>query len=85
MVYPMPSKKVVQAAWEKAASVRGRDPATWRRDEEGNLIRAASYGTQGEYGWEVDHRKPVAKGGTDDPCNLRALHTTANREKSDKY
>ena len=80
----MVSKKDVESAWERAATIRGQNPDTWRRDEEGNRIRKASYGTLGDYGWEVDHRNPVAKGGTDNPRNLRALHHEANREKSDK-
>ncbi len=80
----MVSKKDVQAAWEKAKTVRGRDPDVWRKDVEGNRIRHGSYGTTGEYGWEVDHKHPVSKGGSDDPKNLQALHWEENREKSDK-
>lgn len=48
-------------------------------------MRHGSYGTNGEYGWEIDHRKPSSKGGSDDDQNLRALNTDANRKKSDKY
>ena len=81
----MPSKKVIEQVWQKGAPVRGKNPDTFRKDAEGNTIRKASYGTQGEYGWEVDHKKPVEKGGTDDPRNLQPLHWQANREKSDKY
>jgi 5-methylcytosine-specific restriction endonuclease McrA len=80
----MVTKKDVEAAWEKAKPIKGRDPDVWRRDAEGNRIRHASYGTQGEYGWEVDHKHPVSKGGSDDPRNHQALHWEANREKSDK-
>ncbi len=80
----MPSNKVIEDNWEKAAVVRGRNPDAWRRDEEGNIIRWGSYGTVGEYGWEIDHRNPVAKGGTDSPRNLRALHWQENREKGDE-
>ncbi len=79
------TKKDVEGTWDRAATVHGKNPETWRKDEEGNLIRKGSYGTHREYGWEVDHRKPVSKGGTDDPRNLRALHTEENRKKSDKY
>ncbi len=79
------TKKDIEAAWERATTVRGEDPDVWRRDEQGNLIRWGSYGTEGKYGWEVDHRFPVSKGGSDDGRNLRALQTEANRKKSDKY
>ena len=80
----MPSKKVIEDNWEKASEIRGRNPDVWRRDEEGNIMRWGSYGTVGEYGWEIDHRNPVANGGTDHPRNLRALHWQENREKSDE-
>lgn len=77
--------KDVEKAWEQAAKLRNKNPETWRKDELGNIMRKGSYGTQGEFGWEIDHRKPVAKGGSDNPRNLRALNTEANRKKSDKY
>jgi 5-methylcytosine-specific restriction endonuclease McrA len=81
----MPSQKLIDQVWEKGKDIRGKDPDAWRRDAEGNKIRNASYGTKGEFGWEIDHKKPVEKGGTDDPRNLQPLHWKENREKSDKY
>jgi hypothetical protein len=80
----MPTKKQVENAWDRAAPIRGRSPDTWRRDEMGNECRKGSYGTQGEYGWEIDHRNPVSKGGTDHGRNLRILNTASYRRKSDK-
>jgi 5-methylcytosine-specific restriction endonuclease McrA len=81
----MVTKKQVEDAWDRAAKVRDKDPDVWRRDEMGNVVRKGSYGTQGEYGWEIDHRRPIAKGGTDHGRNLRILHTPSNRRKSDNY
>jgi len=78
------SNKKLDQIWERADTIRGRNPDTWRRDDEGNIIRWGSYGTVGEYGWEVDHRRPVAQGGSESIRNLRALHWEENREKSDK-
>lgn len=80
----MPSKKLIEQVWEKADPIRGRDENAWRRDEEGNIIRRGSYGTVGEYGWEIDHKNPVSKGGTDNIRNLRPLHWEENREKAGK-
>jgi len=80
----MPSKKLIEQIWDKGHTVRGRNPEVFRKDDEGNLIRKASYGTLGEYGWEVDHKNPINKGGTDNLRNLRPLHWEENREKSDK-
>ena len=76
------SKK--QKVWEKAHSIRGKNPDQYRRDAEGNVIRHASYGTLGKFGWEIDHKIPKSKGGSDAENNLRALHWEANREKGDK-
>ena len=81
----MASKKQINQAWEKAKTIRGRNSELWRRDATGNVIRKASYGTQGEYGWELDHKNPISKGGTDKPQNIRPLHWKENRQKSDKY
>ena len=80
----MPSKKDVEAAWDRASKVRGANPDTWRRDEVGKKIRKRSYGTVGEFGWELDHRNPKSKGGSDQGRNLRALNWKSNRRKSDK-
>ncbi len=80
----MPNKEQIEGAWDRARPVRGRNENTWRRDEEGNLIRRPSYGTEGNYGWEIDHRNPTSKGGTDNPRNLRALQWEENRKKGDK-
>lgn len=81
----MPTKKELDQIWEKAAPIKGKNPNVWRKDSHGNIIRKASYGTKGEYGWEIDHKKPKGKGGSDDPRNFQPLHWKTNRRKSDKY
>ena len=80
----MPTQKQIEQTWEKARKVRGKNPESWRKDDFGNTIRHGSYGTEGEYGWEIDHIKPVSKGGADQSKNLRALYWKKNRQKSDK-
>ena len=45
----------------------------------------SSYGKQSDMGWEVDHRHPVSKGGTDSSRNLQAVQWEENRSKSNKY
>jgi hypothetical protein len=81
----MAGKKKIDQVWDKGSPIKGENPDVWRKDSKGNTIRKASYGTKGEYGWEIDHKKPVVKGGTEDPRNLQPLHWETNREKSDKY
>lgn len=80
----MASKQKIEEVWDKGKEMRGKDPDVWRKDIYGNKIRFASYGTQGDYGWEIDHKNPKAKGGTDHGRNLQPLHWEENREKSDK-
>lgn len=81
----MATKKNIEDVWEKASTIRGKNPDVWRKDSKGQKIKKGSYGTQGEYGWHVDHKKPKAKGGSDDTRNLQALHWKENLKKSDKY
>jgi 5-methylcytosine-specific restriction endonuclease McrA len=79
----MPSKKQIQDSWEEAKSVRGRNPENWRKDIKGRRIRKGSYGTLGKFGWEVDHKFPKSKGGSNRDKNLQPLHWKSNRKKSD--
>ena len=80
----MATKKQIQDTWEEAKSIRSKDNDVWRKDKYGNKIRFGSYGTQGEYGWEIDHKNPKSKGGGDTDKNLQPLHWEENRKKSDK-
>ena len=81
----MASKKQIDQVWEKARKIRGENPDVWRKDNHGNKIRKASYGIQGEYGWELDHKNPKSKGGTDKAQNIQPLHWKENRKKGDKH
>lgn len=80
----MPTKADIDAAWNRAATIRGKAPDQYRRDELGNELYKPSYGTHGEKGWHLDHRNPKANGGTDHGRNLRILHWQANLRKGDK-
>ena len=69
--------------WNLAKKVRGKDPSKVRQDPYGNEIRYSQYGKDTKSGWEIDHIKPSARGGSDATRNLQALKTKINREKGD--
>jgi 5-methylcytosine-specific restriction endonuclease McrA len=79
----MPTKDLIDKVWNKAKKIPGEDPNKYRQDPYGNKIRKDSYGKNLAQGWEIDHIKPSARGGSDSLQNLQALQTKVNREKSD--
>jgi len=81
----MASQKRIDSAWEKAIPIRGQNPDVYRKDACGNKIRKASYGTHGNYGWELDHKKPLAKGGSNSSGNIQPLHWEENQKKGSTY
>lgn len=79
----MSDKKEI--AWENAHIIRGKNLDVYRKDDYGNVMYKSSYGKQSDMGWEVDHRHPISKGGTDSSRNLQAVQWEENRKKSDTY
>ncbi len=76
----------VLAVWQKATVVPGYDASEWRKDRCGAFISRLQYGnTQSQHGWEIDHIRPVAKGGDDAHINLQPLQWQNNRTKGDNY
>jgi 5-methylcytosine-specific restriction endonuclease McrA len=75
----------VNEVWERGNKIPGKDPNLYREDAAGNTIYRPSYGQDSEMGWEVDHKNPVDKGGSDNLRNLQPLQTSENRQKGKKY
>ena len=75
----------IDKVWEKGEIVPGEHPDLYRRDVTGRIIFWRSYGMDSRMGWEIDHKRPIAKGGTDSLRNLQPLQTRQNRKKGDQY
>ena len=78
-------EEIIDAVWNKAQTIEGKNPAEYRSDIIGNTLYLGSYGKQTIMGWEIDHIKPVSKGGTDELENLQALNSAANAKKGNTY
>lgn len=78
------TKAEIDAVWAKATPIPGQDKNVRRRDVCGHEIEYGAHGnTSSRYGWEIDHIKPVSKGGGDDLDNLQPLYWETNRDKAD--
>ena len=79
------TQEEINVAWEKAKIVSPDYSNEWRKDYAGAWIKRDRYGKQGDYGWEIDHLKPLDLDGTYDEENLVPLHWQNNRTKFNNY
>lgn len=78
-------EKIISEVWNKAQTIKGKNSAELRCDILGNVICFNLYGKKTILGWEIDHIKPVSKGGTDSFDNLQPLNTAANIHKGETH
>jgi 5-methylcytosine-specific restriction endonuclease McrA len=48
-------------------------------------MQRSEYGKTKDWGWEIDHIKPVSLGGSDNIDNLQLLQWENNRQKGDNF
>ncbi len=73
----------IEAVWKKGEI----EPiySGFRKDQCGASMHRSKYGKIEDWGWEIDHMKPISLGGSDDIDNLQPLQWENNRHKSDNY
>lgn len=78
------SDLVIQQVWAKGKIDANNDPAVFRKDACNAWIRFLEHGNRNsQYGWEIDHIRPVSQGGGDQLTNLQPLNWQNNAAKGD--
>jgi len=73
------------AVWRKGKPILGYDPNVMRYDSEGSIMLFSQHGNcESDFGWQIDHIHPKAKGGSDELFNLQPLNWRNNQRKKDK-
>lgn len=76
-------EETIEAVWRKGTP-EPKYPS-FRKDKCSASMQRSRYGKVEQWGWEIDHIKPVSKGGTDNLSNLQPLQSENNRHKGDDY
>ena len=71
------SQERLDQIWDKGGIIKGKNPDLYRKDKFGNKTSPM--------GWNVDHSKPQALGGTDHLNNLQPMNSRENSSKGKRY
>ena len=75
----------IDAVWNRAIPQESNNPDLFRKDYAGAWIKKSDYGKETEYGWEIDHLRPLAKDGDYSLNNLYPVQWRNNRKKGNSY
>lgn len=79
-------KATVRKIWKKYPKDPEFPDGQTKRDRYGKLIKFEDHGKRSKgTGWEIDHKQPKSKGGSDNYSNLEPMHWANNKRKSNKY
>jgi 5-methylcytosine-specific restriction endonuclease McrA len=80
------SQKTINKVYNKATPIKDVNPNIARIDASKNIILKDSYGNTNKPGsWDIDHKYPKSKGGTNNIRNLQPLNSHTNRSYGNKY
>ena len=77
-------KETLDKIFRKGSEIKGKNPDLYRKDVNGNVMYRHSSGKYSPMGWNVDHIKAKANGGSDSMRNLQPMNSRANSSKGNR-